>query len=38
MEVFVLLFWFATAGFIVAAIAKLWLENAEPGSGRLRLR
>ena len=33
MEAFILGFWFLLIGFVIAAIARLWLVNAPPGSG-----
>ena len=33
MEAFVLGFWFVLVGFVIAAVARLWLVDAEPGSG-----
>ncbi len=36
MEAIILGFWFLLIGFVIAAIAKLWLVNAPPGSGGTR--
>jgi len=33
METFVLMFWIVLVGFVIAAIARLWLVDAPPGSG-----
>jgi hypothetical protein len=34
MEVFVLVFWFALVGFVIAAIARLWFVDSQPVGGR----
>jgi len=33
MEAFILGFWFLLVGFVIAAIARLWLVNAPEGGG-----
>lgn len=34
MEVFTLVFWFVLVAFVIAAMAKLWFVDSQPGGDR----
>ena len=34
MEVFALVLWFVLLGFVIAAVARLWLVDSQPVGGR----